>query len=220
MTAVCPKHNTHTPVRDDDQCYSVLSYKQKLQPRNAAHASIARMDRSTEPKMYAEAMARPDAAMWEAVCKEEQKSFKAMEVFEVVLRPECKKVVGSKWVYCEKHGPDGKIQKYKARIVTQGFTQVKGIDFNETFAPVAKLLSLRTILALTAELNLEVHQMDIKSTYLNRKLKEEIYMEPPPGFNILEGMVLKLNKVVYGTKQGSCVWYKNVKAELKRMGYN
>ena len=62
--------------------------------------------------------------------------------------------------------------------------------------------------------------MDVKSAYLNGKLEEEIYMEPPPGFNIPEGMVLKLNKVVYGTKQGSRVWYKNIKAELERMGYN
>ena len=220
MTAVRPKRNARTPVRDDDQRYNVSSYKQKLRPRNAEHAGVARADGNTEPKTYAEAMARPDAAMWEAACEEERKSFEAMEVFEVVPQPERKKVVGSKWVYREKRGPDGKVQKYKARVVAQGFTQVEGIDFDETFAPVAKLSSLRAILALAAELDLEVHQMDVKSAYLNGKLEEEIYMEPPPGFNIPEGMVLKLNKAVYGTKQGGRVWYKNVKAELERMGYN
>ena len=129
-------------------------------------------------------------------------------------------VVSSKWIYHEKHGPDGTIQKYKAHVVVQGFTQVKGIDFNKTFVPVTKLSLLCTILALAAKLNLEVHQMDVKSAYLNGNLKEEIYMELPPGFNIPEGMVLKLNKAVYGTKQGRRVWYKNVKAELKRMGYD
>ena len=118
--------------------------------------------------------------MWKAACKEERKSFEAMEVFKVVPRLDNKKVVGSKWVYHEKQGPDGKIQKYKACIVMQGFTQVKGIDFNKTFAPIAKLLSLCTILALAAKFNLKVHQMDIKSAYLNRELEEEIYMEPPP----------------------------------------
>ena len=177
----------------------------------------------TEPrnqKTYAEAMARPDAAMWEAACEEEGKLFEAMEVFEVVPRPERKKVVCSKWVYREKCGPDSKIQKYKARVVAQGFTQVKGIDFEETFAPVTKLSSLRAILALAAELDLEAHQMDVKSAYLNEKLEEEIYMEPPPGFDIPEGMVLKLNKAFYGTKQGGRVWYKNVKVELEKMGYN
>jgi hypothetical protein len=84
----------------------------------------------------------------------------------------------------------------------QGFTQVEGIDFDKTFTPITKLSSLCAILALAAELDLKVHQMDIKSTYLNGKLEEEIYIEPSPGFNIPEGMVLKLNKAVYGTKQG------------------
>ena len=202
VTAVRPKRNTCTPIRDNDQRYSVLSYKQKLRPRNTEHAGVARTDGSTEPKTYAEAMARPDAAMWEAACEEERKSFEAMEVFEVVPQPDHKKVVGSKWVYHEKRGPDGKIQKYKACVVTQGFTQVEGIDFDKTFTPIAKLSSLCTILALAAELDLEVHQMDVKSAYLNGKLEEEVYMEPPPGFNIPKGMVLKLNKAVYGTKQG------------------
>ena len=102
----------------------------------------------------------------------------------------------------------------------QSFTQVKGIDFNKTFAPITKLSLLCAILALTTKLNLKVHQMDVKSAYLKRRLKEEIYMEPPPSFNILEGIVLKLNKAVYGTKQGSQVWYKNMKAELDQMGYS
>ena len=191
----------------------------KLRPRNIERTSIAHTGITPEPKTYTEVMKRPDAAMWEAACEEECKPFEAMEVFEVVPRPANKKVVGSKWVYREKRGPDGKIQKYKARVVAQGFTQVKGVDFDKTFAPVAKLSSLRAILAIAAELDLEVHQMDVKAAYLNGKLEEEVYMEPPPGFGIPEGMVLKLNKAVYRTKQGSRIWYKNVKAELESMGY-
>jgi hypothetical protein len=211
-----PPPPTVTTVRPK-QAPVVSTYK--LRPRNIERASVAHTGITPEPKTYAEAMKRPDAAMWEAACEEERKSFEAMEVFEVVPRPANKKVVGSKWVYCEKRGPDGKIQKYKARVVAQGFTQVEGVDFDETFAPVAKLSSLRAILAIAAELDLEVHQMDVKAAYLNGKLEEEVYMEPPPGFGIPEGMVLKLNKAVYGTKQGGRVWYKNVKAELESMGY-
>ena len=75
-------------------------------------------------------------------------------------------------------------------------------------------------MALPADLDLEVHQMDVKSAYLNGRLEEEIYMDPPPGFHIPEGMVLKLNKAAYEIKQGGSVWYRNVKAELERMGYN
>jgi reverse transcriptase-like protein len=103
--------------------------------------------------------------------------------------------------------------------VARGFTQIEGIDYDEMFTPVAKLTSLRTILALSNEHDLEVHQMDIKSAYLNGALKEEIYMESPPGFNLPDGMVLKLVKAVYGTKQGSRVWYKDIRETLRQMGY-
>ena len=103
--------------------------------------------------------------------------------------------------------------------MAQGFTQVEGVDFDETFALVAKLSTLCTILAITAEHNLKVHQMDVKCTYLNSKLEEEIFIEPPPGFNILGDMVFRLCKAVYRTKQGSQVWYRNIKKELESMGY-
>ena len=125
-----------------------------------------------------------------------------MGVYKVVPHPNGRKVVGSKWVFRIKRGPDGTIQKYKARIVAQGFTQIEGIDYNETFAPIAKFASLRVILALAAEHNLEVQQMDVKSAYLNGELKEEFFMEAPPGFEIPTGMVLHLVKAVNGTKQG------------------
>jgi Reverse transcriptase (RNA-dependent DNA polymerase) len=133
--------------------------------------------------------------------------------------PKGRKVVGSKWVFRIKRGPDGAIQKYKARVVAQGFTQVENIDYDETFAPVAKFASLRTILAIAAKEDLEVHQMDVKSAYLNGVLKEEIFMEPPPGFDVPKGMVLRLVKAVYGTKQGGRVWYENIRSKLEAMGY-
>jgi transposase InsO family protein len=211
-----PKRNVRAPIRDDDPRYSVSSYNRNPQ---ANVANLAQADILPDPKTYAEAMKRPDAAMWELACEGEKRQFEAMGVYEVVPRPQGKKVVGSKWVFRQKRGPDGTIQKYKARVVAQGFTQVEGVDYDETFAPVAKLSSLRAILALAAELNWEVHQMDVKSAYLNGVLEEEIFMEPPPGFDVPDGMVLRLIKAVYGTKQGGRVWYKNVKAELEKMGY-
>jgi len=116
-----------------------------------------------------------------------------MGVYDVVPQPKGHKVVGSKWVLRIKRGPDGQVQKYKAHIVTQGFTQVEGLDYDQTFAPVVKLLTFRAILAIAVQQNLTIHQMDIKAAYLNGKLKEEIYMEAPPGLEIPEGMVLCLN---------------------------
>jgi Reverse transcriptase (RNA-dependent DNA polymerase) len=137
-------------------------------------------------------MSRPNAAQWEMACADEMRAFEHMGVYEVVLHHTGQKIVRSKWVFCIKRRPTGEIQKYKVRIMAQGFTQVEGIDYNETFAPVAKLTSIHTILVIAAELNLEVYQMDSNqlSAYLNMKLEEEIYMAPPPGLDTPDGMVL------------------------------
>jgi reverse transcriptase-like protein len=142
-----------------------------------------------------------------------------MGIYEVVPHPKGRKVVGSKWVFHIKCGPDGTIQKYKACVIAQGFTQIKNIDYDETFAPVAKFTLLCTILAIAAEEDLEVHQIDVKSAYLNGILKEEIFMELPPGFDIPEGMVLHLVKAVYGMKQEGHVWYENIRLKLEAMDY-
>jgi Reverse transcriptase (RNA-dependent DNA polymerase) len=113
-----------------------------------------------------------------------------MGVYEVVPWPKDQKVMGSKWVFCIKWGPDGNVQKYKACMVAQGFTQIKGLDYDETFVLVAKFTSFHILLALAAQLNCEIYQMDVKAAYLNGKLKEEIFIESPPGFDIPKGMVL------------------------------
>jgi len=151
---------------------------------------------------------------------EERHAFECLGVYEVVPWPKGRKIISSKWVFHIKHGPDSAVQKYKAWVVGWGFTQVKGVDYDETFAPVAKLASLRTILAIATNQDLEVHQMDVKSAYLNGALQEEIYMKPPPSFNIPEDMIFHLIKAVYGTKQGGCVWYNNIQATLHIMGYH
>jgi Reverse transcriptase (RNA-dependent DNA polymerase) len=134
----------------------------------------------------AEAMAYPNTIKWEITCEAKKHVFEHMKVYEVVPRPKGQKVVGSCWVFCIKRGPDGAILKYKAHIVVQGFTQIEGINYDEMFVPVAKHTSLCIIFTLTAKHNLEVHQMDVKSVYLNGELKEEIYMEPLPGCHKLK----------------------------------
>jgi hypothetical protein len=205
-----PKHAIRPPIPDDDQRYNVSSY--------GHHANAADAE-APEPKTYNEAMASPDAVEWLAACEDEMRTWKNLDVYDIVPQPKGRKVIGSKWVFRVKRGPDRSIQKYKARIVAQGFTQVEGIDFNQTFAPVAKFSSLHTVFTLAAEHNLEVHQMDVKATYLNAHLEEEIYMKAPPGFDIPNGHVLKLKKGVYGTKQGGCVWYIDFSGTLSDLGY-
>src|SRR5882762_5817277 len=171
-------------------------------PNTDEHVCAARITPEANPLTYKDAMSCPDAAEWLAVYTEELETFKQMEVYEEVDRLCDRKIIGSKWVFHIKRGPNGEIQKYKAQLVAKGFTQVKGIDYDKTFAPVMKFSSLWTVLALTAKHDLEVHQMDVKATYLNGILEEEIYLEPPTGFKPGDGKVWRLDKSIYGTQQG------------------
>jgi hypothetical protein len=91
-------------------------------------------------------------------------------------------VVTSKWIYKIKHVADGSVEKYKVRFVARGFSQVEGIDYEETFAPVARNTSIRTIIALAASIGWRLHQMDVKTTFLNGEIEEEVYIEQPDGF--------------------------------------
>jgi hypothetical protein len=88
--------------------------------------------------------------------------------------------------------------------------QVKGINFDQTFAPMAKFSSLHTVFALAAKHNLKLHQMDVKAAYLNADLEKDLYMEPPPSFKVPKGHILKLKKSVYSTKQGGSTWYEDM----------
>ena len=142
-----------------------------------------------------------------------------MEVYEEVQKPHDRKIVGCKWVFRYKLGSDGQIEKYKARLVAQGFSQVEGIDYNETFAPVTKFNSIRLLLALSARYDWEIHQMDVKSAFLNGELNEEIYMRVPPGYKAAPGTVWRLKKALYGLKQASREWYKKLSSELSSLGF-
>src|SRR5664279_5113238 len=105
--------------------------------------------------------------------------------WSLVELPKGKKPVGCKWVYTIKFGANGEVERYKARLVAKGFTQTYGIDFQETFSPVAKLNTIRVLLSLAANLDWPLHQFDVKNAFLHGNLKEEIYMDIPPGYEQL-----------------------------------
>ena len=104
------------------------------------------------------------------------------DVQDVVPRPEGKSVVTSKWIYNIKHAADGSIEKYKARFVACGFSQKEGIDYEETFAPIARYTSIKSVLALAIVMKWKIHQMDVKTTFFNGVVEEEVYVEQPLGF--------------------------------------
>jgi hypothetical protein len=113
------------------------------------------------------------------------------------------------------------VVKYKARLVARGFVQQEGIDYDDAFAPVARIESIRMLLALAAQEGWRVHHMDVKSAFLNGDLKEEVYVRQPPGFIIAgkEGKVLRLRKALYGLRQAPRAWNIKLDATLKEMGF-
>jgi hypothetical protein len=159
-----------------------------------------------EPTCYEEAA---EKKVWKDAMIEEYQSIIKNDVWDVVPRPKEKSVVSSKWIYKTKHSADGSIEKYKARFVARGFSQKEGIDYEETFSPVVRYTSIRAILAIVAVMKWKVHQMDVKTTFLNGVVEEEVYVEQPQGFEThdRETHVCRLKKALYGLKQAPRAWY-------------
>ncbi|TFY79416.1 hypothetical protein EWM64_g4598 [Hericium alpestre] len=174
-----------------------------------------------EPHTVNAVKVREDWLKWEAAISDELERLEKMGMWELTEKPAGTNVISSKWVFKIKRNNTGAISKYKARLVAQGFSQIPGIDFTDTFAPVAKLLSVRLVVALAAHFNYELHQMDVKNVYLNGDLKEEIYMKQPPGFPApgQENKVCHLFKPIYELKQVEHHWYKKLCTAFLDMGF-
>jgi hypothetical protein len=132
-----------------------------------------------DPQTVSEALSSPEAADWKKAMNAEYEALKRNQTWIIVDRPQGKKTVESRWVLRTKFKKDGSVDRRKARLVAKGFTQKPGIDFNETFAPVARLGSIRLFMAIAVELGLQVHQLDFTSAYLNGEIEEEVFMEVP-----------------------------------------
>ncbi|KAK1607249.1 hypothetical protein QYE76_030922 [Lolium multiflorum] len=154
---------------------------------------------------------------------EELNNFKRNKVWTLVEKPkECRNVIGTKWIFKNKQDEFGNVVRNKARLVAQGFSQVEGIDFGETYAPVARLESIRILLAYASHHNFKLQQMDVKSAFLNGPLHEEVYVKQPPGFEDLNfpNHVYKLDKALYGLKQAPRAWYEHLKELLVDRGFD
>ena len=139
---------------------------------------------------------------------EEYHSLMANDTWDLVPLPKGRKIVRCKWVYRTKYASNGSVERHKAQLVVKGFSQVERIDYNKTFAPVEKMNSIRLVLSLSTSHKWEVHQMNVKSTFLHGNLKEEIYMEQPPGYVQNDSrLVCRLKKYLYGLKQAPRAWY-------------
>lgn len=156
-----------------------------------------------EPHSYEEAQAIPE---WVTTMNQELSALESNKTGDVVQLPLGMKPIGCRWVYKIKLRADGTIERYKARLVAKGYTQVEGIDFYDSFSPVAKSMTVRVILALAAYHGWFLHQCDVNSVFLHGHLDEDIYMSAPPGYNVQDGHVCKLKRSLYGLKQASRQW--------------
>ena len=166
-----------------------------------------------EPSSYEEAASQQ---VWREAMQEEYSSIMKNDVWEVVPRPEGKSVVTSRWLYKVKHATDGSIEKFKARFVARGFSQVEGVDYEETFAPMARYTSIRSIISIAAKMGWKIHQMDVKTAFLNGFIQEEVYIEQPQSFEVhgKESHVCRLKKALYGLKQAPRAWYSRIDTYL------
>ncbi|KAK1631946.1 hypothetical protein QYE76_006261, partial [Lolium multiflorum] len=193
-----------------------VSTRRQLANFSNHHAYISLV----EPKKVFEALEDSD---WLEAMHEELNNFKRNKVWTLVKKPkECRNVIGTKWIFKNKQDEFGNVVRNKARLVAQGFSQVEGIDFGETYAPVARLESIRILLAYASHHNFKLQQMDVKSAFLNGPLHEEVYVKQPPGFEDLNfpNHVYKLDKALYGLKQAPRAWYEHLKELLVDHGFD
>ncbi|KAJ9540535.1 hypothetical protein OSB04_027041 [Centaurea solstitialis] len=174
-----------------------------------------------EPTSYGEAVSGSESEQWQEAMKAEMQSMYDNQVWELTDLPQHCKAVGRKWVFKKKTDMDGNVHTFKARLVAKGFTQTHGIDYDETFSPMAMLKSIRILMAISAYFNYEIWQMDVKTAFLNGKLTEDVYMEQPEGFEDPKNpkKVCKLLKSIYGLKQASRSWNLHFDERIKEFGF-
>ncbi|KAK8636397.1 hypothetical protein V6N13_124143 [Hibiscus sabdariffa] len=178
------------------------------------HGDVILVDHD-EPKTYQEAVSSPDSEKWLEAMRSEMDSMSDNQVWTLVEPPEGVKPIGCKWVFKKKTDMDGNVQTYKGRLVAKGYRQIHGIDYDETFSPVAMFKSIRILLD-----DYEIWQMDVKTAFLNGKLEEDVYMTQPEGFVTPEnaGKVCKLQRSIYGLKQASRSWNLRFNDAIKEFG--
>jgi hypothetical protein len=199
--------------------YPISNYvsSHRLSPSCKAFAN--QLSSVSIPKNLQEALNNP---RWKAAMVEEMEALQKNSTWKLVELPKDKKTVGCKWVFTVKHKADGSIERFKARLVAKGYTQTYGIDYQETFAPVAKINTIRVLLSLAANLEWPLQQFDVKNAFLHGDLEEEVYMDFPPGFSTSSesGKICRLRKSLYGLKQSPRAWFGRFTHSMRRYGYH
>lgn len=169
-----------------------------------------------EPQTFKEAQSDSN---WQQAMQDELEALHKTYTWDLVDLPTDKVAIDCKWVYKSKTRSDGSIERYKARLVAKCYHQEYGIDYEETFAPVARLTSVRSLLAIAAAKHWQLFQMDVKNAFLNGDLQEEVYMKPPPGYAHPPQKVCRLRRALYGLKQAPRAWFAKFSSTVRRFGF-
>jgi hypothetical protein len=172
------------------------------------------------PNNLAEAKRSPEWPHWDNAMRSEITSLMQMQTWTLREMPPGTRPITHKWVYVRKLGPDGKVARYKARLVAHGFKQIPGVDFDETFAPVSRHPTIRTMLSHANHHDLEIRQLDVKTAFLNGKLEEETWLVAPEALGpVKPGYACFLHRALYGLRQSPRVWYETIRADLSSIGF-
>ncbi|CAL1408191.1 unnamed protein product [Linum trigynum] len=214
-----PASTSPQPIDNHLQLRRSLRLTQGIPPPRYNDFVTHAVDALHIPNSYKQAQGNP---VWEAAMDCETDAMHANNTWTVVDRPSPDTpTVGSRWVYTIKVNPDGTIERHRARIVALGYTQEQGVDYHETFAPVAKMSTVRALLAVAAQKDWPLLQLDVKNAFLHGDLDEVIYMERPPGYRVgTPGQVCLLHRSLYGLKQAPRAWFEKFQSKLVELGFN
>ena len=190
------------------------------EPTNCFTADVF-ADKISEPKKMSDAWSGEHSVEWKNATDAEYASLVKNKTWDLVPLPKGKNIVESKWVFKVKRNADGFVDRFKSCLVAQGYSQAEGIDYHEVFSPVIQYSTMRSLLALANMNDLEIHQMDVKTAFLQGDLDNDIYMKQPEGYVDSEkpNHVCKLNKAIYGLKQAARCWNVAIDSFLKAHGY-
>ncbi|CAN1266800.1 Retrovirus-related Pol polyprotein from transposon TNT 1-94 [Linum perenne] len=211
--------DNHSSLMSQSSHYPLSSYVSYNNLSKNYKQFVLNVSVEPEPQTYLEAS---KSKCWQRAMQEELQALEENGTWVISELPSGKRPIGCKWVYKVKFKSDGSVDRYKARLVAKGFTQIHGVDFTDTFSPVAKINSVKTLLAVAAVKEWHLHQMDVSNAFLHGDLDDEIYMDLPPGVTD-DGnskKVCKLLKSLYGLKQASRQWFLKFSNALKSEGFH
>ncbi|KAL2241352.1 UNVERIFIED_CONTAM: Retrovirus-related Pol polyprotein from transposon RE1 [Sesamum indicum] len=216
-TEPLPRRSTRVSQRpiwlNDFVC--TAQHPSSLLTHTSAYKSfVASLSILQEPKSFSEAVQHKE---WREAMNAELQALDANHTWKVVPLPPGKRAIGCKWVFKTKLRADGSVERYKARLVAKGFNQIAGIDYTDSFSPVAKSVTVRIFLAIAAAYTWPIQQLDINNAFLHGYLEEDIFMSPPEGYDVPPNLVCKLQRSLYGLKQASRQW--NAEFTLKLTAY-